>query len=784
MPDTPELQVQPRPKDPFAAPPPGAPSLTPTPEGAAGGDGAGATGPRPDVNGAAEVLDHYAEPTEKGGGPAQAGGGTSKLEDFRALLDKPRLKDKEALAAWDKVEDKSAADEDLVALAIARLAPAAAHRVLKESGKGFTAAIVDAIVKKKGAWGSELLPQVEEISTCGDSEPKARLREVIRPGSSRGIVKYGYKPRLGDSLGAGRTLALGKPAEVMVKDEGWLKFHASFPGVPTPHFRWKLTVDEAAFGPAPAATEGADASSPTATYTLQPKKAGAAQITADLTVFETSGYIGKDSHTYTLNVIDAVADPGGYFEGRFQETFAEIMNAGPFKDLKDKKDGIAGLFSKEQQELLLGYMDTKIVPPGLFTNEANNKANGPQRVLIASNMLTHGKIKLGDQEMDGQKWCASCCGGWVNGVWAYAGTNAAIGYGSLSSEQSISPTGEKSYGSGKQASVKGGNVTSEGVRAVLSKEAGLKGAVEKAKSKVQDAKKKKDPDAEATAQSELAAAEADLASKMPALKDEEAKKKVEVGASTTGTGHTPMQFDFLMTELRTGDWIYLDNGGAAGHSVLFVDWAGDEESGSDTAPEIGQTRTVRWRKAHCYNQRKPELGGTYDTFRIGFPYSDACNVNAVYAITHAREDAQVASTPEQFLAYDVDAAVASNRKILENAKSSLDAAAVKRKLLGVVQGVVAGMKDKKRKADTVGKVAGGFSAPQQKVVDGILGGSDDNERDIANLVALGQKLSVIDITHGDPTHPNGKLDQKMSAGSWSPPWPAWSGDASLKKQAQ
>lgn len=707
------------------------------------------------------------------------------LERFRSILGGPKLKDKEALAVWATVEDKSAAAEATVALAIEKLAPAAGHRVLKESGHDLSAVIVDAIVHKKGSWDQELRPQVEEIATCADSDPKARLRAVVKPESWRGLVKYNYKPKLSDTLAAGTTTALGKPTVVTVTDERWLKLHADLPGIAAPQLRWRIVLDEAVFGPAPAAPDGAPASAATVSYTLKPVKSGATQITVELTAFESNGYLGKDTHSYTINVIDAAADPESYFEARFQETFAEIIQATPFQEVKQKEHGIANLFSEGQRALLTSYMETKVVPPGLFTNEAANKSSGPQRVLLASNMLSYGKVKMGDKVLEGQKWCASCCGGWVNGVFAYAGTNAAKGYGSLSSEQSISPTGEKSYGAGTQDAVKGSNATSSEVSEVVAQEGALSGAVKSAKDRLAAAHKAGDSAAVTKASVDLAAAESEQAAKLPGLKDEEARRKLAVGASPTGTGHTPMSFDFLQSEMKSGDWLFLDNGGAAGHSVLFVDWADAEQSGSDAPSELGVSRPVRWRSARLYNQRQPKLGGTYDTYKLGYPYSAANHVNAVYAITHTREDSQVASTTEDFLAYDLDKAVAENDKILSAAKNNLDAAAVKAKLHGVVQGLVDGMKGKGRRADTVGRLSGDFSEPQQKIVAAILAGGTGDGADIANLVALGQKLSVIDVTSGDPTHPNGRLDQKINGGSsWSPPWPAWSGDKSLKKKAE
>jgi len=180
-----------------------------------------------------------------------------------------------------------------------------------------------------------------------------------------------------------------------------------------------------------------------------------------------------------------------------------------------------------------------------------------------------------------------------------------------------------------------------------------------------------------------------------------------------------MPYDKLASEFRPGDWIYLDNGNEAGHSVLFVDWDGADKKTTDTPTELGGE--------------------------------------------------------------DVAAAVAANKKHF----TKLDPAAVKAKLTSLVQGLTAGMKDKRRGADSVGRVSGqGFSAPQQKVVDGILAGGSDVETDIANLVALGQKLSVINVISGDPTRPNGKLDQKIyNGGTWTPPMPAWASDGSLKRQA-
>lgn len=236
-----------------------------------------------------------------------------------------------------------------------------------------------------------------------------------------------------------------------------------------------------------------------------------------------------------------------------------------------------------------------------------------------------------------------------------------------------------------------------------------------------------------------------------------------------------MTFKKLVHTLRPGDWLYLDNGNPQGHSVIFVDWIGGK-------PEAkGDEGSARCR---TFDQMSVSEGGAQHEFRLGYPSEGG--VVGVYAITHAR-DAQPAATEAELLSFDLGRALKANRHSL----SGLDTAAVRKKLHGLVSGRVAGIASVIRGGDMSRSVRGvGFTDAQKKLVDGILIGGSDDEVEIARLVALGQKLAVLQAQDGDPT-PDGLLTTNLrgpKAGKshlyWEAPFPGWRRISSLKKHSK
>lgn len=84
------------------------------------------------------------------------------------------------------------------------------------------------------------------------------------------------------------------------------------------------------------------------------------------------------------------------------------------------------LFTPPQRSKIAGFIGSRNVPDRLFTNADNGGANAQQRILIASHILAHGRIRRGqfDQRVHGRM-----CGHWVELVHNYAGAGFTEGRG-------------------------------------------------------------------------------------------------------------------------------------------------------------------------------------------------------------------------------------------------------------------------------------------------------------------------------------------------------------------
>ncbi|MBL9020400.1 MAG: hypothetical protein JNL83_39820 [Myxococcales bacterium] len=699
------------------------------------------------------------------------------LEELQRLLFKPVVSDKAALDALKALPDKACVDDATIVAAIKKLSAKAANRIRLEAGARWSDEIVDAILaqkSKKSGWHAELDHLAEEIATALPGDPRSKLLALVtRP-------MAGYKPEVG---AFDHVLAVGKPFTLALIEKAIERVYQGQEKV-AKHvwFRWSLSTEPGAF------EQQAYWPGEETIYTSRPTfevtaiRPGETVVEAEGIMLNENGVLAKFVAPITLSVFDQEADGDGYFEARFREHFAPALKADCFAKERTEPGAVAALFNPLQRARLEDYLDTRLVPATLFEN--GNIATGTQRELIASHMLTFGKILLGDEEMDGVQWAASCCGGWVQGVRVYAGINAAVGYGSDSVEQSGMPTGGKSYGSGTSDVDPNSNKM---IPEVSKLEGPIRKRIRDAAKAKKAAKKVKDQKGVDAAQAVIDKANAELLE----LKPQRESARVAAGSGPNSSGHVNMPAQYLWDTIRPGDWLFIDNNGAAGHSVIFASWADDgpttmTEIDVDPDPlkegrqhaidlEMATTRTITYRTANVYNQ--PVAGGRYNPTRIGFPHSSAMGVSGVYAITHASDSAEPAATVEAFLAYDRPKAMAANAAILDDTKHGLSRTAVQNKLAGAVQAVLDGITVKTR-ADQVGNVAGTLSDGQRAVAESVLKGTGDSDADIANLVALGQKLSVLLVIHGDSIHPNGKLETGVS--TWKAPWPAWKSDPTLR----
>ncbi len=430
-----------------------------------------------------------------------------------------KVGDAKCQAAWGDVADKTAVPVTTVVQAILKLGAALGHTVLDESGKGFTVDIVNAIKTRDKAWRDVLVADhLEAISSCADDAPLAGLRPIVKASGRDSTVNRSLanlKPKLSEKLASGDGLLAQQPNTITLEETGFAAYRKASFNLGDPGFSWEVSFR----GPDgirwPIQPEGA-ADQAKASFVVQPSAVGKASIDARVSIFSTSkmyagveGYLGQAKQAYDVTVLDP-KDTVGFFEARFNSAFADIVDSDAFKDPKYRNRGaIAELFNADQQRDLLDYIASKRIPTGLFTDHADNKTNASQRILISGSVLMNGKLHTPEQkEVDGRTWIAGSCGGWAQGVLAYAAVSGKRGYGSNNGERALTPTGRTAYGTGKDA--------------------------------VRNAGKSTNPEAD--------------------------------GRTKSGPGKKCLRLSAYEDTLKPGDWLFLDNGIPQGHSVIFVRW--------------------------------------------------------------------------------------------------------------------------------------------------------------------------------------------------------------------
>jgi hypothetical protein len=595
---------------------------------------------------------------------------------------------------------------------------------------------VGADTKQQAAWHAALLKagRIEEFAAAANGAPGADA--IVASAKAKA---YDESPEtMSDRPHGGGVVVMGKPYVFSVTDEhatnGKKTWKRPAKG---PWFSWTLEpTDKSMFEPiAPIADDG-----PTMSVPLTATKQGDTKVTATAQVKYADGYGPKKSRSYDLHLFTvdiegaAPEDQDRYFTAKFEDEFRPILHP-LFLDKELAKAGktLSTLFTPTQREKILSYIDTRVVPPGLFTLE-QNIASGPQRVLMAAHMLTYGVIEddpLDPDKKENTKWHARFCGHWANGAQSYAGINFSAGgtaanYG-LNSRLSVeTPTGETSFGT-----------------------ATFDSAAEYTPTQIDGGKAK------------------------------------QVDAGTSITKDNPNQnleasefVDLSDTRIQPGDWVYIDNGGAAGHSVIFVHWVNNtihEETEPATAAAdamghlgqrgwsagriggvaaeaaaAGRSKTIKWREAFVYNQPSPESGGKPATIKLGFPHSSHFKVSGVYAITKA-PNTQPAHDAGELVGL-TDAALAKaahkNQQLIEqkplNTKKLGDA------LKTAVAGKLSAVKN--------------LVEPQLKLANEIIGAeildevAEDDAMQITKLVALYQKLAVLDKLTGAAQDPDGLVE--------------------------
>lgn len=359
------------------------------------------------------------------------------------------------------------------------------------------------------------------------------------------------------------------------------------------------------------------------------------------------------------------------------------------------------LFSDEQRAQLRHYIATRLIPEGLFTSpQATGKATAQQRMFIASRILTDGvfpRMSKQGKPQDPDKLKATCCGTWVNAVLIYAGANPANAYAASSPDFITSLTGQITFGGGDMQSPYS-----------IHHMPGLK----------------------------------------PGETQQEQSKKYGASMSTARLIGLEEPWD----KIAPGDWLYIDNGGNAGHSILFLRWLDDKvksvaPGAADpvTGKVNGGSETVRYRTCEMYNQPTPEGGGTEGKSRLGFPYSKELHVSPVTNIQRMATDQHLPRTRDELLAFDRGEAVASNEAVLAKFKLSAD-----RVTSHLAHGARALLE-----SDKLARLEPSQRALIEKILDEASGASGADG--VSTLVALTQKLSGKAHAHVPVT---GKLRSK------------------------
>lgn len=403
------------------------------------------------------------------------------------------------------------------------------------------------------------------------------------------------------------------------------------------------------------------------------RKSGTVKVDALFdAVVETATSSGEDSYPvridgkavtipdeHTLAAHDGHADDRA--SGGHRALVAELNRE--FKPLLASFDGgftaesVERLFSREQREALWFFLETKLIPRGLFNGLPAGAVSVPQRILLSSHILTVGQYPKDGERRKAQ---ADFCYHWVQLVWNYAGINEGKG-GNARTNGVVGPIEDVSFGAGKQVAVdEFGNPMGQ-----------------------------LPPD--------------------PSLAHHAAA--ADNGSQTTR--RASVKGEELNTRIRPGDWlwVYNANGSAGGgHSVVFVGWLDGGKpvdapafQPRPTLPDgwseehDGTLEQVQYAVAKVYSQTNnspkanSERGGKSHTLRLG-PYyyrqyrsyekaskkkgadgnpimetkeEEQNEIVPVYCITRADPSSHVADRGDELVQYNRSAAIAANLDLIK-----------------------------------------------------------------------------------------------------------------------
>lgn len=264
-----------------------------------------------------------------------------------------------------------------------------------------------------------------------------------------------------------------------------------------------------------------------------------------------------------------------------------------------------------QRARLVEFMATHVIPEGLFIASGADGCglSQPHRILIAGHVLEKG-VKADPGDSKDKRVHAANCGHWVEYVWIYAGVQSAkkdsnAGEGTTWGVRG--PTGTVSFGGGGDD-----RMQASGASAFASDAAAGR------------------------------TCEANTLRKAP------------IGWPDDGAMWK------ALTDIVAGDWLYIDNGGAAMHSVLFVEWqSGPTRSGT-------QAEGV----ARILHQGTPAAGGTESTTKLGYP--NRTGVNPVTMIARPAKDAGPPRDEAALLHYTRSTAIKATEAHVANYGLDLD----------------------------------------------------------------------------------------------------------------
>lgn len=405
----------------------------------------------------------------------------------------------------------------------------------------------------------------------------------------------------------------------------------------------------------------------------EPRKSGTVKVDALYdAVVETATSSGADSYPVRIDgkavtipdehtLASVAAHDRDRAAGGTAALVAELNRE--FKPLLASFDGgftsesVARLFAPLQQEALWFFLETKLIPAGLFTEMPAGAVSVPQRIQLAAHILTFGQYPKNGERRKAQ---ADFCYHWVQLVWNYAGVNEGQG-GNAGTRGVVGPIEDVNFGAGKQVLVdEFGNPMGQ-----------------------------LPPD--------------------PSLSHHAAAAGNE--AQTTRRGSVPK--DYLSTRIKPGDWLWVYNGNASaggGHSVVFVGWL--DEGKPVEAPAFkprpaptdgwseehdGPREKIEFAKAQVYSQTNnspksnAERGGKAHTLSIG-PYyyrqfrsvekptkkkdaegkpiveskeQEQNEIVPVYCITRSDPSSHTAGTAEELVQYPRSAAIAANLELIK-----------------------------------------------------------------------------------------------------------------------